>query len=80
MAEEKFDPAEHTAAEVKEVLKEATPEEKAEIVVAERAGDARRSVIKAAGEDPDVRTDASGRVLNPWEVSPGKTQEITSVS
>lgn len=69
MADE-FDPNEHTADEVKAELEEATEEEKDVIVASERKGKARKSVLKAAGADPDARTDASGRVLHPWETSP----------
>ena len=73
MADE-FDPTEHTATEVKAELEEASEEDKAKIVAAERQGKARKSVLEAAGADPDERTDASGRVLNPWETVPAKPE------
>ena len=60
-----------TAAELKEDLKDATPEEAQEIVQEELARDTpRKSVLEAAGVDPNQRMDASGRVLNSWETSP----------
>lgn len=67
---EEFDPAEHKAAEVVAELEDASEGEKQQIVAAEVAGKKRKSVLAAAGVDPDVRMDASGRVLSAWEVSP----------
>ena len=69
MAKE-FDPTEAKADEVKAKLEKADADERARIVAAERQGKARKSVLEAAGVDPSVRTDASGRELYPWEVSP----------
>lgn len=65
-----FDPADHTADQVIDQLEEATPDEKDRIVSAELAGKKRKSVLAAADVDPSERRDASGRVLNGWEVPP----------
>lgn len=65
-----FDPGEHKAAEVKDVLAEATEAEKAAIAGQEQAGDNRKSVLKAAGVDEGVRLDATGREMHPWEKQP----------
>lgn len=73
MADE-FDPNEHTAEEVKAELAEASEEEKAQIVTAEKQGKSRKSVLQAAGVDPNVRTDASGRELFPWETAPAQPE------
>lgn len=69
MAEE-FDPAEHTAAEVKEELDKAAPDEAKKIAGAEASGKGRKTVLEAAGLDPNSRYDVSGRQMHPWEVSP----------
>lgn len=71
-----FDPNEHTAEEVKAELADATDEVKTQIAAAEKQGKARKSVLEAAGVDPSVRTDASGRVLNGWETAPPKPGEL----
>lgn len=73
MADE-FDPTEHTAAEVKAELEEATEEVKNQIVAAEKKGKGRKTVLEAAGVDPDQRTDATGRVLSPWESLPAQPE------
>lgn len=65
-----FDPADHTAAEVKAELAEATEEEKAAIAGAEAAGKNRKSVLAEAGVKEGERLDSSGRRLFPWEVVP----------
>lgn len=65
-----FDPSEHTAAEVKAELAEATEEEKLAIAGAEAAGKARKSVLAEAGVKEGERLDSSGRRLFPWEVVP----------
>lgn len=67
---EEFDPAEHTAAEVVEELEDAPEDEKRAIAAAELSGKARKTVLEAAGVDPGVRMDATGRILNGWEVAP----------
>lgn len=67
---EKFDPSEHTAAEVKDALEEASEDEKRKIAAAEAAGRGRKTVLSAAGLQEGVRVDASGRVMHPWEVAP----------
>lgn len=68
--EESFDPSEHNADEVKEALAEAGAAERDRIATQELAGKARKSVLEAAGVDPNERRDASGRVLHPWETLP----------
>lgn len=65
-----FDPEEHTASEVIEELADATPEVRDRIAAEELAGKKRKTVLEAAGADPEERRDASGRVLNPWETAP----------
>lgn len=78
MTDETFDPADHTAAEVADALKEADPDTVAEIVDAEKQGKGRKGVLDAADArldaieeaKPEPRTDSRGRVLNPWEVAP----------
>lgn len=70
MADQEYDPTEHKAAEVIAELEDATDEEKAAIAARERQGDGRKTVLEAAGVDPSVRTDASGRVLFAHEVAP----------
>lgn len=70
MSEGKFDPDKHTVNEVVEELEAASPEEHNRIVAEELAGKKRKTVLEAAGADPNERRDASGRVLHPWEVSP----------
>jgi len=71
MAED-FNPEEHTAPEVVEHLEDASDEEKKAVGAAELQGKGRKTVLEAAGVDPNARMDASGRVLNPWEVDPPK--------
>lgn len=68
--DEVFDPSDHTAAEVKAELEQASEEEALKIAAAEQAGKNRKSVLEAAGVDENVRLDASGRVLHGWEVAP----------
>lgn len=70
---EEFDPSEHKAAEVVEELEGASEEEKLRIAAAEQADKNRKTVLEAAGVEEDVRLDASGRRLHPWEVLPKKT-------
>lgn len=68
---DEFNPTDHKAAEVKEKLETASPQEKEAIVAAERnSGSPRKSVLEAAGVDPNVRTDAAGRELLAHEVDP----------
>lgn len=75
--EDAFDPSEHTATEVIEELENADAEEAERIAAAEAEDKARKTVLSAAedagvdvGALSDQRRDASGRVLNGWEVSP----------
>lgn len=79
MADEKagqFDPDEHKAGEVVEHLEGASEQEKAAVVAAELQRDTpRKSVIKAAGLDPNKRYDASGRELFGHEVAPKRREE-----
>ena len=71
-----YDPDAHKATEVVEHLEDASEEEKAAVATAERERDhPRKTVLEAAGVDPNARTDASGRVLNAWEVAPKKRDE-----
>ena len=72
--DERFDPSEHTADEVKAELEQASEEEKAQIAAAEMAGKNRKSVLAASGVEEGERLDSTGRRLLPWEVAP-KPQE-----
>lgn len=74
--DEKYNPDEHTAAEVKDELAEADEAEKLQIAAAEQAGKNRPSVLKAAGVEDGMRLDRSGRVLLPWEVAPTPAEEV----
>lgn len=65
-----FDPSSANVDEVLKKLEKADDNERQRILAAERKGKARVSVLEAYGVDPDERTDESGRVLYPWEVSP----------
>lgn len=67
-----FDPSEHTAPEVVEHLSEADEAERRRVAAAELAEreKPRVSVMEAAGVDPNVRMDASGRELLGHEVAP----------
>lgn len=68
-----MDETNKSAAEVKEELKEASEPERQQIVAEElQREQPRKTVLAAAGVDPDVRRDASGRALNGWEVAPKK--------
>ena len=71
MAED-FNPEEKSAGEVRAHLEEADAEERARIAASERKGRKRKTVLEAAGVDPDARVDATGRTLYPWEVAPEK--------
>lgn len=70
-----FNPDEHTAAEVKAELAEASEDEKARIAAAEVAGKGRKSVLAEAGVKEGERLDSSGRRLFPWEVVPTPAEE-----
>lgn len=60
-----------TAADVKADLEGASEEERKEIVSEELQRDnPRKTVLEAAGLDPNKRYDASGRELFGWEVAP----------
>lgn len=65
-----FDPNENTVDEVVKHLEKADEDERARVVAAERKGKNRKGVLEAAGVDANQRTDATGRVLYPWEVDP----------
>lgn len=65
-----YNPEEKAAPEVVADLEEMSQDERQAVAAAERQGKRRKSVLEAAGVDPDARTDAAGRVLNDWEVSP----------
>src|SRR5690606_37477901 len=65
-----FDPSAANVDEVLKKLEKADDKERERILAAERGGKARKSVLEEYGIDPDARTDAAGRVLYPWEVSP----------
>lgn len=65
-----YNPDEKGASEVVEDLAEMSQEERETVAAAERQGKKRKTVLEAAGVDPEARTDASGRVLADWEVSP----------
>lgn len=67
-----FDPNEHTVAEVQEHLAEADPSEAEQILEAEKAGKARKTVLGAdeMGNENVVRRNARGRILNAWELNP----------
>lgn len=69
-SEPAFVPSEHTAAEVRDELADATAAEKAVIAGQEQAGDNRKSVLKAAGVAEGQRFDKTGREMHPWEVPP----------
>jgi hypothetical protein len=71
---EEFNPSDHKADEVVEKLEEASEEERLKIAAAEQADKGRKSVLEAAGVEGDVRLDASGRRLHPWEVLPKKAE------
>lgn len=65
-----FDPSTANVDEVLKKLDKADDDERQRILDAERKGKARVSILEEYGIDPNERTDASGRVLYPWEVSP----------
>jgi hypothetical protein len=65
-----FDPSTAKVGEVLSKLEKADEQERTRILNAERAGQARKTILEAYGIDPDERADAEGRVLYPWEVSP----------
>lgn len=74
MVDESFNPDEHSAAEVKEELAQASEEEKLQVAAAEQAGKNRKSVLAAAGVEDGMRLDRSGRALYPWEVAPAPVE------
>lgn len=65
-----FNPTEQSAAEVQKHLEKSDADEVQRVLAAELAGKKRKTVLEAWGVDPNERRDATGRVLNPWEVSP----------
>ena len=65
-----FDPSTANVDEVLKKLEKADDEERQRILDAERGGKARKSILEEYGIDPDVRVDAAGRALYPWEVAP----------
>lgn len=64
-----FDPNDATVEEVQAKLAKATDAERDRILAAERGGKSRKTILEEYGIDPDERTDATGRVLYPWEVT-----------
>lgn len=72
---DEFNPEEHKVDEVKEYLESADEDERRRVAAAEQSGKGRKSVLEAAGVDPAVRMDASGRILNPWEVTPPTAED-----
>lgn len=71
---EEFNPEEHKADEVADYLEDADEAERLRVAAAEQAGKGRKSVLEAAGVEPGTRMDASGRILNPWEVAPARPE------
>lgn len=65
-----FDPSAANVDEVLKKLEKADEQERTRILNAERKGKARTTILDAYNVDPDERTDASGRVLYPWEMEP----------
>lgn len=65
-----YDPSTGTVDEVLKKLDKASGTERQRILAAEQSGKRRSTILDAHGVDPEQRTDASGRVLYPWEVSP----------
>lgn len=70
-----FNPGDHTAPDVVDVLEDANEEEKLRIAAAEQADKNRKTVLEAAGVEEGERLDASGRRLHPWEVLPKKPED-----
>lgn len=65
-----INPDEMKAPELVKQLEDAPAEVKEQVAAQERQGKNRKSVLEAAGVDPEARTDSSGRQLNAWEVAP----------
>jgi hypothetical protein len=63
-----FDPSTAKVDEVLKKLEKADEPERQRILNAERAGQARKTILEEYGIDPDARVDGSGRTLYPWEV------------
>lgn len=65
-----FDPSTAKVDEVLKKLEKADEQERTRILNAERAGQARKTILEEYGIDPDARVDSAGRTLYPWEVKP----------